>query len=148
MGLYVRAFFRVIWNGLVNFFNNFFEEPVKMCGLTVIVAQFVYWVFIFRQIPIKTDDDRVNVYFGCPILIFGLGAIILGIIFWTLGLLVRDFFKFFREEFSSQLILERNRNPQVPEIEEVPSFRKRLNQKVNEIKGRKPEINQRLNSVE
>jgi len=148
MGLYVRAFFRVIWNGLVNFFNNFFEEPVKMCGLTVIVAQFVYWVFIFRQIPIKTDDDRVGAYFGYPVLIFGLCAIILGIIFWALGLLVRKFFKFFREEFSRQLILERQVNPHVPAIEETPAFRNRIIRGVREIRDRSPEVNQRLDSVE
>jgi hypothetical protein len=150
MGLYIKTFLKVIWNGISALFFNmdFLENPLKICGTTIVVAQFIYWMFIFQHMPMATHEDKAGAYFGIPVLLFLLVPILVGFIIMGLAMLCKTFFRFFKAEFTSQLILERNRNPQVPEIEEVPSFRKRLNQKVNEIKGRKPEINQRLNSVE
>ena len=149
MGLYIKTFLKVIWRGIRSFFSDdFFENPLKACGTSIVVAQFVYWTFVIQHMPIATQDDKVGAYLGIPLFFFVLVPFIVGFIIMGLGMLCKNLFRFFMEEFNRQLILERNKNPQVPEIEEIPVFRKRLNQKVNEIKNREPEITQRLNSVD
>jgi hypothetical protein len=150
MGLYIKTFLKVIWNGISVFFFNmdFLENPLKICGTTIVVAQFIYWMFIFQHMPMATHEDKAGAYFGIPVLLFLLVPILVGFIIMGLAMLCKTFFRFFKAEFTSQLILERQVNPHVPAIEETPAFRNRIIRSVREIRDRRPEINQRLDSVE